>query len=340
MADTLDVGIVIVNYNTRDLLARCLETVFASEGDITYHVTVVDNASADGSAEMVRTRFPDVRLIASPVNGGYPYGNNLGLLAYGFRPQGDETHILADPPHIPVWEKGQQRDYTDYLQDTRPPRYALLLNPDTELPPHALADMIAFLDARPRAGVAGPRLVRPDGSLDLACRRSFPTPEVSFYRMLGLHKIFPRSPRFARYNMTYLPDTMTVEVDSVVGAFMMVRREAIEQAGLLDEQFFMYGEDLDWAYRIKQQGWQVWYNADVTVLHVKEAASRHSQKARVEFYRAMVIFYHKHYAAVTPRPLHWLILSGIAVKGTMDVFMRWLKLKRARLGKALGVGRG
>ena len=325
--ETFDVGIVIVTYNTRDLLARCLETVFASTGDITFHVTVVDNASQDGTVEMVRQRFPRVRLIASPVNGGYPYGNNLGLLGYGFRPVGEETRLHLDPPSIPVWENGKEMTYPDLLRRETPrPRYALLLNPDTELPPHALADMVAFLDARPRAGVAGPRLVRPDGSLDLACRRSFPSPAVSFYRMLGLHRLFPNSPRFGRYNLTYISPDRTIQVDSVVGAFMMVRREAIEQAGVLDEQFFMYGEDLDWAFRIKQHGWEVWYNADVRVLHVKEAASRKSRRARVEFYRAMVIFYRKHYAATTPKPLHWLILAGIAVKGAFDVTWRWLKL--------------
>lgn len=149
--------------------------------------------------------------------------------------------------------------------------------------------------------------------------------------MLNLHKLFPKSRRFGRYNMTFVSPDETIEVDSVVGAFMMVRREAIEQAGLLDEQFFMYGEDLDWAYRIKQRGWQVWYNAGVQVLHVKEAASRRSRRARVEFYRAMVIFYRKHFAATTPRPLHWLILAGIAGKGALDVSWRWLQLAWARV---------
>jgi len=185
--------------------------------------------------------------------------------------------------------------------------------------------MMAFMDARPDAGVVGPKLVRPDGSLDLACRRSFPTPEVSLWRMLGLNKLFPRSRRFGRYNMTYLdPDELT-EVDSVVGAFMWVRREAILQVGLLDEAFWMYGEDLDWAKRIKDAGWRVWYNPTVTVLHVKEAASRHSSRARKEFYRAMVIFYRKHYAATTPFWLHWLILGGIALKGALDIGHRTLR---------------
>jgi GT2 family glycosyltransferase len=150
------------------------------------------------------------------------------------------------------------------------------------------------MDADETIGAAGPKLVLLDGALDLACRRSFPTPEISFYRMAGLSKLFPRSKRFGRYNMTYLdPDTET-EVDSVVGAFMLVRRTAIQRVGLFDETFFMYGEDLDWAYRIKQAGWKVMYNPRVTVTHVKRAASRQSKRAQREFYRAMLIFYRKH----------------------------------------------
>ncbi|GAB4516327.1 MAG: glycosyltransferase family 2 protein [Anaerolineae bacterium] len=294
-----DLAIIIVNYNTRDLLRECLRSVYASRGELSYVVYVVDNASTDGSAAMVRAEFPQARVIESPVNGGFAYANNLGLKALGFPPEGG----VVEAPH-------------------RLPRYVLLLNPDTVLPPGALAEMMAFMDARPSAGVVGPKLVRPDGSLDLACRRSFPTPEISFWRMTGLSRLFPRSRRFGRYNMTYLdPDTLT-QVDSVVGAFMWVRREAILQVGLLDEAFWMYGEDLDWAKRIKDAGWEVWYNPAVTVLHVKEAASRKSRRAREEFYRAMVIFYRKHYAATTPFWLHWLILGGIAIKGGLDLARR------------------
>lgn len=296
----LDLAIVILNYNTRDLLRACLRTVFASEGGLRYAVCVVDNASSDGSAEMVHAEFPQATLIASPVNGGFSYGNNLGLRHFGFADQPGQGDLSALP------------------------RYALLLNPDTEVPPTALAEMVAFMDSRPQCGVAGPKLVRLDGSLDLACRRSFPTPEVSAYRMLGLSKLFPRSRRFGRYNMTFLDPDEEAEVDSVVGAFMLVRSQAIQQAGLLDEAFFMYGEDLDWAYRIKQQGWQVWYNPAVTVLHVKEAASKSSPKARYEFYRAMQIFYAKHYEADTPRWLHYLIVGGIRLRGSLDLAgRRW-----------------
>jgi GT2 family glycosyltransferase len=174
--------------------------------------------------------------------------------------------------------------------------------------------MIDFMDNHPEAGAVGPKLVRLDGSLDLACRRAFPTPEVSFYRMVGLSKLFPRSEKFGRYNMTFANPDELIEVDSVVGAFMMVRRGAIAQAGLLDETYFMYGEDLDWAFQIKAHGWKIYYNPAVTVTHVKRASSRRSPKAQIEFYRAMDIFYRKFYAQSTPWWLHGLIILGITIQ--------------------------
>ncbi|MFQ6057935.1 MAG: glycosyltransferase family 2 protein [Anaerolineae bacterium] len=298
----LDLSVIIVNYNTRDRLRGCLRSVYASQGDFSYEVWVVDNASTDGSAAMVREEFPQVRLIESPINGGYAYANNLGLRAAGFMPLGDEAPLSAT--HSPVPHPSSPAT-----------RYALLLNPDTVLPPQALADMLAFMGTHPEAGAAGPKLVLADGSLDLACRRSFPTPEVSFYRLVGLSRLFPKSRRFARYNLTYLDPDEVAEVDSVVGAFMMVRGQAIQQVGLLDERFFLYGEDLDWALRLKRAGWKVYYNPQVTVLHYKREASKHSPRARYEFYRAMYLFYRKHYAAQTPFWLHWLILVGIVLGG-------------------------
>jgi N-acetylglucosaminyl-diphospho-decaprenol L-rhamnosyltransferase len=303
----LDLGIVIVNYKTCDLLRDCLQSIYESRGDFSYQVCVVDNCSQDGSCAMVEKEFPQVRLIESEVNGGYAYANNLGLRALGF------THTSDEKPSEST------------------PRYALLLNPDTLLSPSALQEMLDFVEKHPEAGVAGPRLVLADGSLDPACRRSFPSPEVSFYRMVGLSKLFPRSKRFGRYNLTYLDPDEVAEVDSVVGAFMLVRAEALKQVGLLDESFFMYGEDLDWAYRIKKVGWKVYYNPEVTVLHYKRAASRHSHKAKYEFYRAMHIFYRKHYAATTPFWLHWLILSGIALRGGLAVlYSRLLRDSKGR----------
>jgi hypothetical protein len=137
---------------------------------------------------------------------------------------------------------------------------------------------------------------------------------VSFYRLTGLSRLFPNSRRFGRYNLTYLDPDRAYEVDSVVGAFMLVRHAAIAKVGLLDDAFFMYGEDLDWAYRIKAAGWKVYYYPEITVLHVKRAASRHSPRAQVEFWRAMEIFYRKHYAEHTPPWLHFLIIGVVRSK--------------------------
>ncbi|MGC9347799.1 MAG: glycosyltransferase family 2 protein [Anaerolineae bacterium] len=291
-----DVGVVIVNYNTKQLLRQCLNTVFASEG-VSFRVCVVDNDSADGSAEMVAAEFPWVHLIANEENLGYPVANNQGLRWMGFGTNSGEGT----------------------------PRYALLLNADTEVPPNGLEKVVAFADNRLEVGIVGPKLVRPDGSLDKACRRSFPTPEVSFYRLTGLSQLFPRSRRFGRYNLTYLDEEETAEVDSVVGAFMLIRREAIEDVGLLDESFFMYGEDLDWAYRIKAAGWKVCYYPEVTVLHVKRASSRKNPRARVEFWRSMEIFYKKHYAAQTPKLVHLLILGGLRLQTRL---VQWLTTRQ------------
>jgi GT2 family glycosyltransferase len=287
----MDLAIVIVNYNVCELLRKCLRSVYATEGEIEFSVCVVDNASDDGSVSMIETEFPKVQLIANSQNVGYPAANNQGLKLLG-------------------------------VEDSRRshrPSYCLLLNPDTEIPNNAFSTLIEFLDSETDVGIVGPKLVLPDGSLDLACRRAFPTPIVSAYRMVGLSRMFPKSPRFGRYNMTYLSEDERAEVDSVVGAFMMVRTDAIVEAGLLDERFWMYGEDLDWAKRIKNTGWKVVYDPEVTVLHIKRASSRQNRRAQTEFYRAMLIFYYKHYHQETSLPMHWLVILGIIIRGGRSV---------------------
>jgi N-acetylglucosaminyl-diphospho-decaprenol L-rhamnosyltransferase len=278
-----DMLVVILNYNTRELLRACLASLREQRG-LAFATCVVDNASPDGSADMVATEFPEVALIRNPLNNGYAAGNNLGLRQFGF----------PDAPHA---------------------RHAMLLNPDTVVPPGALAKMLAFIDAHADVGIVGPRLLLPDGSLDKACRRSFPTPEVSFYRLTKLSKLFPKSKRFNSYNMEYLDERVQTDVDAVVGACMLLRGQAIQQAGLLDEQFFMYGEDLDWCLRVKQHGWRVVYYPDAIVHHVKRAASKQSAKARYEFQRAMWLFYKKHYARNASKPVDWLVKLGLWARG-------------------------
>jgi GT2 family glycosyltransferase len=272
-----------------------LHSLLASQGDFRFQICVVDNASTDNSVAMVQSEFPQVYLIINRANQGYSAGNNVALRQFGFTEPGEpaSTRLL--------------------------PRYVLLLNPDTLLPPTTLAEMIRFMDSHPEIGIAGPRVRRPDGSLDRACRRSFPTPEVSFYRMIGLSRLFPASKRFNAYNLEFIAEDAIHPVDSVVGAYMQLRAEAIQQVGLLDEEFFMYGEDLDWAKRIKDKGWEVWYNGRSEITHVKAAASSQSSKSRIDFYEAMWIFYRKHYRPQTPWLLDQLVLLGVVGKGTLDV---------------------
>lgn len=272
----MDVSIIIVNYNTCDLLRACLRSVYASEGGYSCEVIVVDNHSSDNSVAMVQQEFPQAQVICCDVNCGYARANNLGLRA----------------------ARGQ---------------HLLLLNPDTVLPPDALRSMLAFVEEHPDAGVAGPKLILADGSLDLACRRSFPTLEVAFYRLAGLSKRYPDSSRFNRYNLGYLDPDLVAEVDSVVGAFMWIRRKALAQAGLFDERFFMYAEDIDLCYRIKiEHGWKVYYNPAVVVTHYKsQATSKRWVPMTIQFYRAMWLFHQKHYARRTFFLLNWVTALGL-----------------------------
>lgn len=299
-----DLAIVIVSYNVRELLRACLRSIerragpVAGERGLAVDVWVVDNGSTDGSVAMVREEFPEVTVRETGGNVGFSRANNLAL-----------REIVAQTGGVP--------------------RYVLLLNPDTEVPPAALGEMVAFLDAHPEAGAAGPRLLQSDGSLDLACRRSFPTPEVAFYRLSGLSRLFPHSHRFARYNLTYLDPTHVGEVDSVVGACMLVRGELLTSIGLLDEAFFMYGEDLDWSLRIKQAGWKVLYNGSTVVYHHKRASSRQRNvQSLIAFYRAMVIFFEKHYATRTFRPIYWLIVGAIYWRAGLAILLSVLNRQR------------
>jgi GT2 family glycosyltransferase len=256
-----DLSVVILNYNTREHLRACLASLAAevSRSAVEAEIFVVDNASTDGSADMVSTDFPWVRVVRSPLNGGFAYGNNLALS----RARGEAI---------------------------------LLLNPDTTLAPGTIAALLWRLDAHPEAGVIGPKLLRPDGSMHLACRRSFPTPEVAFYRIAGLSRLFPTSRRFARYNLTYADPDLALEVDSVCGACLLIRRAVVERIGLLDERFFLYGEDLDWCLRAREAGWTVRYEPGVVVQHQHGAASRQrALRTTYHFFRAMDLFYRKHY---------------------------------------------
>ncbi len=259
----MDVSIVVLNYNTREHLRSCLEALHGvvpgSPEGLAVEVLVVDNASSDGSADVVAAEFPWVELIRSPFNGGFAFGNNQAVR----QARGDAV---------------------------------LILNPDALLPACGVDGLVQVLREHPEAGIVGPKLLRPDGSMHRACRRSFPTPPVSFYRFSGLSRLFPNSSRFGRYNLTYVDPDLAIEVDSVCGACMLVRREVIERIGLLDERFFMYGEDLDWCLRARDAGWTVRYEPSIVVQHQHGAASRQrALRTNYYFFHAMDLFYRKHY---------------------------------------------
>jgi GT2 family glycosyltransferase len=285
----VDLSIVILNYNTREQLAACLHSLrtegstSVAGGPIECEVLVVDNASSDGSAEMVRSQFDWVELIRSERNGGYAHGNNLALR----RARGNAM---------------------------------LLLNPDTVMPRGGIAALLQRLQVHPEAGIVGPKLLRSDGSMHLACRRSFPTPSVAFYRLSGLSALRPHSPRFARYNLTFVDPNLAIEVDAVCGACMLLRRDAIERVGLLDERFFLYGEDLDWCWRVREARWTVRYEPGIVVHHQHGAASRkRALRTTYHFFTAMDLFYRKHYVS----RYHPLVTGAVrtAIYGALAVAM-------------------
>ena len=273
LSSPVDLSIVIVSYNVRDLLENCLHSLEAATSGLSCEVFVVDNNSDDGSAEMVRQRFPQVRLVANSDNRGFAAANN---------------QALCDA-------RGQ---------------ILCLLNPDTFVQEDTFHSLLAFFRDTPEAGMAGCRIIRPDGTLEPGCRRSFPSPWVSFTKLSGLSTMFADSPIFARYNMTYKSEHETYEVDAISGSFMMLRREVYEQIGGLDETYFMYGEDLDWCYRTQKAGWKLFYVHSTNIIHYGgESTKRSSIDAMAEFYRAMHVFARKN-LGLSPLSL-WIISAGI-----------------------------
>ena len=283
------VSVVIVHYQTPELLARCLGSLRESRQADDLEVFVVDNASPGFDAEDCRRAFPGVHVIENRENRGFAVASNQGLrLATG--------------------------------------RYLLLLNPDARVEPDTIPVMRDYMDAHPDVGCATARVELPDGSLDLACRRLFPTPERSFYRMTMLSKAFPRSRRFGQYNLTYLDEALETEIDQPCGAFMMVRSEIRDSIGLLDERYFMYGEDTDWAYRMKQAGWRIMYVPSTTVHHDKRASSRkHRSRTIGYFYDAMRLFYDTHYRAVYPWWVTQAVHAGVGVRRRIELASNWAR---------------
>ncbi len=257
----LELSIIIVNYNVKEFLQNLIYSIKKAAYNIPTEIIIVDNNSEDGSVEFIKEKFlplGGIRLIVNKENLGFSKANNIGLKeAEG--------------------------------------KYLLLLNPDTVVSEDTFKKMIDFFESNPKAGLAGCKILNPNGSLQLACRRSFPGPWTAFCKVTGLSSLFPKSRLFARYNLTYLNENETYEVDAVSGSFMMMTREAYEKVGGLDEEFFMYGEDLDICYRIQKGGLKVFYVHSTQIIHYKgESTKRSSLDETKFFYNAMHLFVKKH----------------------------------------------
>ncbi|PIR97414.1 MAG: glycosyl transferase family 2 [Candidatus Doudnabacteria bacterium CG10_big_fil_rev_8_21_14_0_10_41_10] len=281
----MDLSIIIVNYNTKDLLKKCLKSVFASQASSTFEVLVSDNASRDGSIEMVKREFPQVRLIENKSNLGFSKANNVALRQ----------------------AQGQ---------------YFLLLNSDTEVYPDTFNLSIKRMEQDENIGILGCKVKLPDGSLDKACRRRFPNPKNSFLRLFGLKK-------FSDYNIEGSID-QEQEVDAVMGAFLMIRKSVVQKVGYLDEDYFMYGEDLDWCWRVKKTGYEVIYFPEAEIVHYKYGSSQAIALKVVQWaHDAMWIFYKKNYRQDYSPAFSSLVFIGIKARMYMVFMFNFLKRKKA-----------
>lgn len=285
----MKLSVIIVNYNVKYFLEQCLHSVEAAIRGLEAEVFVVDNNSVDGSVEMVREKFPNVKLIANTENTGFSVANNQAI-----------------------------RESTG--------EYVLLLNPDTVVELDTFTRSVEFMDAHPDAGGLGIKMVDGSGKFLPESKRGLPTPAVAFYKIFGLSALFPKSRIFGKYHLGYLDNNETHEVDVLSGAYMMMRREALDKTGLLDETFFMYGEDIDLSYRITKAGYKNYYYPEARIIHYKgESTKKSSINYVFVFYNAMVIFAQKHFSKKNARLFSFLINIAIYLRAGVSILHRLLK---------------
>ena len=286
----MKLSIVIVNYNVKYFLEQCLYSVRTAITGLDAEVWVVDNHSTDGSIEYLRPRFPEVNFIENQDNPGFAKANNQAIRM----------------------SSGE---------------YVLLLNPDTVVGEESLRSLCYFMDEHSEAGGIGVKMIEGHGQFLPESKRSFPSPWVSFCKIFGLSKLFPQSHLFARYGLQYLDKEKIHEVEVLAGAFMLLRREALDKVGLLDEAFFMYGEDIDLSYRVVQGGYTNYYIPE-RLLHYKGESTKHGDIKYVKaFYGAMLIFYRKYYPQ-SSWLMSLLIQFAVLLKASLSAIGGWLGLKR------------
>ena len=283
------ISVIIVNYNVEYFLEQCLNSVKSALKNVSGEVFIVDNNSVDHSVEMVQDKFPEYHLIANKDNRGFSRANNQAI------------EIC----------KGE---------------YVLLLNPDTVVEEDTLEKVISYMDATADAGGLGVRMIDGKGVFLPESKRGLPTPEVAFYKIFGLSKIFPKSKRFGKYHLGYLDEFETNEIEILSGAFMLMRHETLNKVGLLDEAFFMYGEDIDLSYRILKGGYKNYYFPETRIIHYKgESTKKSSVNYVFVFYRAMVIFAEKHFSQKNAKLFSIIINLAIYLRAGLAIVARFIK---------------
>lgn len=285
----MKLSVVIVNYNVKHFLEQCLNSVLESAKHCETEVFVVDNNSVDGSCAMVKSKFPQAKLIENKVNYGFSYANNQAIKQ----------------------SSGQ---------------YVLLLNPDTVIEEKTLKTVCDFMDSHPEAGGLGVKMIDGKGRFLPESKRGLPTPKVAFYKIFGLSKLFHKSQKFGQYHLTYLDKEKTHVVDVLSGAFMLLRKETLDKIGLLDEAFFMYGEDIDMSYRISLAGYKNYYLPETTIIHYKgESTKKGSVNYVIVFYNAMIIFAKKHFSKRNAGTFVTLIKFAIYLRAMLAIAYRFVR---------------
>lgn len=284
-----ELSVIIVNYNVQFFLENCLHSVINAMKGIEGEVIVVDNNSVDGSLKMLQQKFPEVKVIANQENLGFSKANNQAIKE----------------------AKG---------------KFILLLNPDTVVEEDTFKICVDFFNSNPNAGGIGVMMLDGKGNFLPESKRGLPTPAVAFYKIFGLSTLFPKSKRFSQYHLGYLPKDQNHEIEILSGAFMMIRKEVIDQIGMLDENFFMYGEDIDLSYRITQAGYKNYYLANTSIIHYKgESTKKSSINYVYVFYRAMAIFAKKHFSQTNAKLFSFLINLAIYLRAAIAVATRTAK---------------
>ena len=288
---TIDLSVVIVSWNTRDLLGACLQSIDNGRGALNVEVIVVDGGSSDGTPDMLTKEYPWVRLIARSDNVGFPKGNNIGLA----EAQG---------------------------------RLLLLLNPDTEIEGEALSTMAHYLDTHGDVGIVGAKLLNPDGSIQ-SSRRRFPSLATGFFESTWLQPIAPNS-LMERYYAADLPDNVVSEVDWLVGACLMTHRAVLEDVGVMDEAYFMYSEELDWCRRVKEAGWKVVYLPEARIVHhVGKSSEQAVTERHINYQRAKLRYFRKFHGRIPSNLLRLTILLNYLFQIILEASKGVLGLKRS-----------